>query len=159
MRSLVNHFPLATSIFALATCSAPSQVDGGETQVDAGDGPPIVAECEGGWCRIPPGTFIMGSPEDEWGHPARSENQVQVTFTRGFLIQQEEMTQREWTALGLPNPSGRNADGTGDCLEPECPVGNVTWFEAVAWKRFGARTLASCSFAIWRLGVRTSSAA
>jgi len=140
---------LVLASFVLATCNGPpTQMDAGETPVDAGDEPtpPIVADCEGGWCRIPPGTFIMGSPEDEWGHPARSENQVQVTLTRGFLIQQEEMTQREWTALGLPNPSGRNADGTGDCLEPECPVGNVTWFEAVAFanRPSGAESLPQC---------------
>ncbi len=127
---------VSASLLVLAACIACQVPD---VRSDAGSEPErdgglrIVADCEDGWCRIPPGTFVMGSPEDEWGHPARSENQVQVTFTRGFLIQQHELTQREWTALGLPNPSGRNPDGTGACSEPECPVGNVTWFEAVAF--------------------------
>jgi hypothetical protein len=46
---------------------------------------------------------------------------------------QIEVTQNEWTNLGLPNPSGRNADGTGDCVENDCPVGNVAWVEALAF--------------------------
>jgi formylglycine-generating enzyme required for sulfatase activity len=74
----------------------------------------------------------MGSPPDEWiGRALVSEDQVDVTLTRSFLIQQFENTQAQWTALGLPNPSGLMKDGTGDCADPECPVGNVTWFEVV----------------------------
>jgi formylglycine-generating enzyme required for sulfatase activity len=53
--------------------------------------------------------------------------------TRSFEIGQYEVTQREWTARGLPNPSGKQPNGEGDCLEPDCPVGNVTWFEALAF--------------------------
>ena len=56
-----------------------------------------------------------------------------MTLTHGFRIQQHEHTQAEWTAAGYVNPSGLMANGTGDCLEPSCPVGNVTWFEAVAY--------------------------
>jgi formylglycine-generating enzyme required for sulfatase activity len=44
---------------------------------------------------------------------------------------QFELTQREWKELGFPNPSGLMPDGTGDCSEESCPVGNVTWFEAL----------------------------
>jgi hypothetical protein len=30
------------------------------------------------------------------------------------------------------DPIGTVLDGTGDCTDdPQCPVGNVTWFEAV----------------------------
>lgn len=29
------------------------------------------------------------------------------------------------------NPNGLMADGTGDCLDADCPVENVTWFEAL----------------------------
>jgi formylglycine-generating enzyme required for sulfatase activity len=44
---------------------------------------------------------------------------------------QFELTQGEWTELGLFNPSGLMPDGTGDCSEQSCPVGNVTWSEAL----------------------------
>jgi hypothetical protein len=47
---------------------------------------------------------------------------VQVTLSHRFRIQQFETTQAQWTAEGLPNPSGRMADGTGDCLQSDCPA-------------------------------------
>jgi formylglycine-generating enzyme required for sulfatase activity len=75
----------------------------------------------------------MGSPEHEWGRALYEEDEVAVTLTRSFEIGQYEVTQRDWTARGLTNPSGKQPDGEGDCLEPDCPVGNVTWFEAVAY--------------------------
>lgn len=96
--------------------------------------PPVEASCIEGWCRIPPGCFIMGSPADEWGHPAHVEDQRAVTLTRGFLIGQHEVTQEQWTAMGWENPSAPLLEGGGDCTHSaRCPVGNVTWFEAVAF--------------------------
>ncbi|MBI4705436.1 MAG: formylglycine-generating enzyme family protein [Deltaproteobacteria bacterium] len=125
---------LAACVALVSACGACSREPTGTLATSSGGGAgPIAADCHDGWCRIPPGTFVMGSPEAEWGRGLKSEDQVEVTFTRGFLIQQHEMTQREWTAHDLPNPSGLMENGTGDCLDPDCPVGNVTWFEAVAF--------------------------
>jgi len=95
--------------------------------------PEVQVDCANGWCRIPAGCFVMGSPEDEWSRGRYTEHQVTVTLTRAFEIQQHELTQAEWTELGVPNPSGLNEDGTGNCLEGTCPVGNVTWYDAVAF--------------------------
>ena len=96
--------------------------------------PEVFADCQDGWCKIPAGCFIMGSPEGEWsGRALYEEDQLAVTLTRSFEIGQHEVTQRQWTARGLTNPSGKQPNGEGDCLEPDCPVGNVTWFEAVAF--------------------------
>ncbi len=109
---------------------------------DADSGPgfdckhvPVVENCKGGWCRIPAGCFVMGSPKDEWGRGANTENQVKVTLTRSFLMQQKEASQAEWVALGLKNPSAPppKPANAGDCLEPACPLGNVTWFEAAGF--------------------------
>jgi formylglycine-generating enzyme required for sulfatase activity len=75
----------------------------------------------------------MGSPEHEWNHAPYQEMEQAVALTRSFELQQHEVTQREWTAQGLMNPSGLQANGMGNCREPDCPVGNVTWFEAVAY--------------------------
>lgn len=97
------------------------------------DHPEVEANCQDGWCRIPAGCFVMGSPPDEWGRGRYSEEQITVTLTRPFEIQQHELTQAEWIAEGVPNPSGLNDDGTGDCTDPSCPVGNVTWFDAAAF--------------------------
>ena len=109
--------------------SSPEASDAGE---DAGT-PAIQADCKSGFCRIPAGTFVMGSPEAEFGRGARSEDQVTVTLTHPFLMQQYETTHEEWTQFGWANPSGVLPDGTGDCFEPGCPVSSLTWFEAVAF--------------------------
>ena len=109
---------------------------------DADSGPsfdcqhaPVTEDCKSGWCRIPAGCFVMGSPKDEWGRGANTENQVKVTLTHPFLIQQKETSQADWVALGLKNPSTApiKPGNSGDCLEPACPVGNVTWFEAAGF--------------------------
>ena len=86
-----------------------------------------------GFAEIPAGCFVMGSPEDEWGRGQTREQRVNVTLTRPFVVQKYEVTQKEWMAAGFANPSGKMADGTGDCLDATCPVGNVTWFEAAAY--------------------------
>lgn len=93
---------------------------------------PVQKNCTAGWCRISPGCFIMGSPKDEWGRGKYSEPQVHVTFTRPIEIQQFETTREEWVSLGLPDPSTETIH-CKDCSEPGCPVGNVNWFDAVAF--------------------------
>lgn len=95
----------------------------------------VEESCADGWCRIPAGCFIMGSPKDEWGRGAYTEDQAKVTLTRSFEIQQHEVTQAQWEALGLENPSAPPAEpgNAGDCLEPPCPVGRITWYEAAAY--------------------------
>jgi formylglycine-generating enzyme required for sulfatase activity len=97
--------------------------------------PPVQGDCKDGWCRIPPGCFVKGSPLDEIGHPATVENQVAVILTRGFWIQQYEVTQADWIAMALHNPAGPFMyQAGGDCTgDPRCPVGNVTWFEALGF--------------------------
>ncbi len=115
---------------------------GTDAAADADSGPsfdcqhvPVTEDCKAGWCRIPAGCFVMGSPKDEWGRGANDENQVKVTLTHPFLIQQKETSQADWVALGLKNPSTApiKPGNSGDCLEPACPVGNVTWFEAAGF--------------------------
>jgi sulfatase modifying factor 1 len=96
--------------------------------------PAVQAECRDGWCRIPPGCFVQGSPGTEWGHPAFTEDQRAVVLSSGFAIQEFEVTQHDWIALGLHNPSGSLREGGGDCTaDARCPVGNVTWFEAASY--------------------------
>jgi formylglycine-generating enzyme len=95
--------------------------------------PRATARCDASWCSIEPGCFMMGSPWCEWGRARTATDPVEVRLTHAFKLGRHELTQREWKALGLPNPSGRMEDGTGDCLEDDCPVGNVTWFEALAF--------------------------
>lgn len=74
---------------------------------------------------IPPGTFLMGSPEDE---PERfdDETQHEVTLTRGFWLGETTVTQALWQALAGENPSRFGDD-------PDCPVEQVSGEDCVAW--------------------------
>lgn len=91
--------------------------------------PAVKADCHDGWCRIPAGCFVMGSPEGEPGRGMYTEERTPTTLTRSFIIQQHELTQEQWQALGVP-PSGLSGDSLSDCFEADCPVGNVNWLAA-----------------------------
>lgn len=67
---------------------------------------------------IPPGRFLMGSPEDE---PERwdDEQQHQVTLTRGYWLGESAATQALWQAVTGKNPSGFKGD--------DLPVETVSW--------------------------------
>lgn len=54
--------------------------------------------------RLSPGTFIMGSPEDEIGH-LRGEEQREIILTKPFYIGIFEVTQMQWWLVLGENPS------------------------------------------------------
>jgi len=76
---------------------------------------------------IEPGTFLMGSPEDE-RERLDGEIQFMVTLTRGYWLADTACTQALWVSAMEANPS---------CFqdEPENPVENVSWAEAQAFIR------------------------
>ena len=69
---------------------------------------------------IPPGEFLMGSPEDE---PERYDNEKQhrVIISRAFYMQTTTVTQGQWEKLMGNNPSHFEDEGEN------CPVENVSW--------------------------------
>ncbi|MBO7525142.1 MAG: SUMF1/EgtB/PvdO family nonheme iron enzyme, partial [Verrucomicrobia bacterium] len=72
---------------------------------------------------VEPGTFTMGSPEDELG---RTSNEIQhkVTLTHGFWLGKYEVAQSQYEAVMGTNPSrfkGRT----------DLPVGCVSWNNAM----------------------------
>ncbi|MBI5545050.1 MAG: formylglycine-generating enzyme family protein, partial [Deltaproteobacteria bacterium] len=79
-----------------------------------------------GFVWIAPRTFMMGSPSSELGRSGMEE-QHQVTLTRGFYLQEKEVTQGQWQALMGNNPSTFSSCGT------DCPVERVNWWEALAY--------------------------
>lgn len=91
------------------------------------------ANCRDEFCRVEPGTFRMGFEEGAWGRPARGADAVTVTLTHPYVIGQHEITLAEWVRLGLPHEPGVNAGGTRDCTDPTCPVGNVSWYDVLAF--------------------------
>jgi formylglycine-generating enzyme required for sulfatase activity len=94
--------------------------------------PEVATDCHDGWCRIPAGCFVMGSPMCEVARGANSENQSQTVLTHPFYMKQYEVTGREWARLGLKNP-GRSVPGQSDCTENDCPVGSVMFHEALEY--------------------------
>ena len=113
MRQIVSFFAVFLTIFLLAesTAFADSPAKGFRNSLGME------------FVYIPPGTFMMGSPEDE---PERMgwENQHKVTLTLGFFMQTTEVTQGQWKALMGNNPSDFK-----DCGD-NCPVESVSWFNA-----------------------------
>ena len=83
------------------------------------------------WC--PPGTFWMGSPEDEAGR-VNDETRRRVTLTRGFWMGKYEVTQRQWAAVmgdGLEAYAGK----TGDigAVRGDHPMVHVSWEDCQAF--------------------------
>jgi formylglycine-generating enzyme required for sulfatase activity len=67
--------------------------------------------------KVPGGTFLMGSPEDEKG---RIGDELQHHVTRSpFLIAKHEVTQAQWRRVMGSDPSGFKGD--------ELPVETVSW--------------------------------
>jgi len=72
------------------------------------------------WCK--PGTFMMGSPEDEKDRDD-DETQLKVTLTQGFYLGKHEVTQEQWEKVMGTNPSYHK----GAAL----PVEKVSWDDAM----------------------------
>ncbi len=68
-------------------------------------------------CWIPPGEFLMGSPEDE--DLEEDETQHHVKITQGFWLAKTPITQMQWRAVMADNPSHFKGD--------DLPVEQVSW--------------------------------
>ena len=68
---------------------------------------------------IEPGTFLMGSPEDEEGRQLTEGPQHEVRHTEGFWLSETQCTQATWKAVMRNNPSHFKGD--------EQPVESVNW--------------------------------
>ena len=80
-----------------------------------------------GYVRIPAGSFTMGSPDDEPGHRADESPPHTVLLTAAYDLKATEVTQAEWRERMGTDPS-YFAECGGDC-----PVEQVSWFEALAY--------------------------
>ena len=86
----------------------------------------VKADCEHGWCKLPPSCFVMGAPEDEWRFADGFDNQAAVTLTHSIEVQQMELTRGEWSTITGLVPSGPDS-----CVEAVCPVAMVSWWDAI----------------------------
>ena len=74
------------------------------------------------WCK--PGTFMMGSPENEKDQKD-DETRHEVTLTKGFYLGKYEVTQAQWTEVNVTNPSQYKGD--------DLPVDTVSWKDAMGF--------------------------
>jgi len=86
-----------------------------EISIEPSDGEPVTQRLR--W--IPPGRFLMGSPEDEPGRYDDEGPPHAVTIGQGFWLFDTPCTQGLWGALGLENPS--------EFQDPARPVEQVSW--------------------------------
>ncbi len=103
--------------YALHVTAVPSEDPSSRTG-GATDGVPVPME----FVRIPAGSFLMGSPEDEQDRDS-DETQREVTISQGFWMGKYEVTQGEWEAVMGENPSD-----FADC-GARCPVERVSWHD------------------------------
>ncbi|HUQ68517.1 MAG TPA: SUMF1/EgtB/PvdO family nonheme iron enzyme [Planctomycetaceae bacterium] len=78
------------------------------------------------FCWCPPGDFEMGSSETSSDHQL-NESQHKVTLSRGFWMQQTELTQNQYQQLMGSNPAFYKGE--------QNPVDSVTWNEANEFAR------------------------
>ncbi len=95
--------------------------------------PGVNKDCRDGWCRIPAGCYVYGSPEDELDRAKYDERQARVTLTRDFEIQATEVTQEAWLETGWPVPSVLEDSSISHCTAPECPVNRTSWYWALRY--------------------------
>jgi formylglycine-generating enzyme required for sulfatase activity len=76
---------------------------------------------------IPPGTFMMGSPENELGRTVDDEPQFEVTLSKGFWLGQYTVTQAQWQTVMGDNPSYFSQKS------PDLPVEGVNWYQAISF--------------------------
>ena len=108
---------------------------------------------------IPPGTFRMGSPEDEVDRYYWEGPQTAVTISRGYWLGKYEVTQGEYLAVMGSNPSYF----TGN---PNSPVETVSWYDATDYctkltqrERAAGRIATNCVYRLpteaeWEYGCR-----
>ncbi len=73
---------------------------------------------------IPPGEFMMGSPEDEPGRFDEEGPQHRVVLETGFWLAETACTQELWQAITGNNPSKFKKEGL------QHPVENISWDDA-----------------------------
>ena len=123
------------------------------------DHPVVKKSCSNGWCTIPAGCFMMGSPTTEacraktapWPHSTYvgfHEDQHPVRLTHSFIISELEVTQGQFKALMGYNPSYASSTDP-KCLGCKCgltqcycgssetcdknPVDLHSWYEGAAY--------------------------
>ena len=121
-----------TGILVIAVCLIAAGLLGGCRRREAGINPADWISIE--MVRIPAGTFIMGSPEDEPERLANEGPQRQVTLSSDFFMGRTQVTQGQWYAVMGTNPSpGLHQRSVAGHPAHNYPVANVSWYDAIVF--------------------------
>jgi formylglycine-generating enzyme len=93
--------------------------------------PGVEANCSAGWCRIPTGCFVWGSPETEPLRAQGREERRPVSLTHTFELGKYEVTVAEWEARGFELPE--LAIESRACGDPSCAADGMPWIQAAAY--------------------------
>ncbi|MDH7570825.1 MAG: formylglycine-generating enzyme family protein, partial [Armatimonadota bacterium] len=94
---------------------------------------------------IPPGSFLMGTPDGEQGREPNEGPRHRVTLSRGFWLGKYEVTQHQWERVMGTRPwEGEVYVGA----DPNCPAVYLSWDDATA---LAERVSAADSSAHYRL--------
>ena len=86
----------------------------------------VAGQATDGFVVVPAGQFVMGSAAQETDDAYNDAPQHSVTLTRPFEMQATEVTVAQYAAL-MPAQASQKSE----CAD--CPVVNVSWFEAVTY--------------------------
>lgn len=105
---------LQSLVLKVGSVKSAAHLKAGDVQaVDLGNG----VKLELIWC--PPGTFWMGSEENEDGRGFAEKLRHRVTLTKGVWLGKYEVTQKQWKAVMGSNP--------GKLVDDDFPVQQVSW--------------------------------
>lgn len=91
----------------------------------------LSAQCEDGWCFVPPGSFMRG-PRKAYLETWLNSGEVGVlerptVLTRGYYVSRTEVTQGQWMEVMETNVNPSPFPGCGE----DCPVSGITGFDAM----------------------------
>ena len=127
---------LATVVLGLWSCSSDTRSDTAPdpTAAETASQPRRITNSIGmELVYIPPGEFMMGSPDGESNRHSNEGPRHRVRITQGFYLGATEVTQGQWQAIMGNNPSRFSGSNN-------LPVESVFWHDAVNFcRRLGDR--------------------